>query len=113
MRKTIKYYEVAREEHGVFLTKEIEEKRAVDFLSMQEVIGVKGKLPRVRDKVSVISLLNDQKIYGTVLEVSPDGVPVRMELDQGRVIELVGFVVELVNLVDVILRFIKGFFLKR
>jgi hypothetical protein len=109
MSKT-KFYEVIHHDEGVMMTMPIDENRALIFLKMTEVIAVKGNIPRVGDKVKVRRYPAGEKIYGTVHEVSPNGIPVRVRLDDGKIIELVGYLVQLVNLIEAIIKAIKELF---
>ena len=102
--RNIKYYEVAvekGEEMMIQSTIEIDRKRATDFLSMHQVIGVKGKTPRVGDRIKLEYYITNQKAVGFVTEVSPDGIPVKARLlDSVEVIELVGHIIRLLNLAE-------------
>lgn len=110
MNKT-KFYEVSYHDEEVILTIPIEEKRAIDFLNMSEVIAVKGKTPQVGDKVKIHWYPEGEKVYAIVQEVSPDGIPVKAKLlDDGKIIELVGYLVQLINLIEVIIDAIKELF---
>lgn len=110
MSKTT-FYEVTYYQEGVMLTIAIDEKRAVDFLNMNAVIAVKGKTPRVGDKVKIRRYPAGEKVYAIVQEVSPDGIPVKVKrLDDGKIIELVGYLVQLINLIEAIIEAIKELF---
>jgi hypothetical protein len=90
----------------------IDENRAVGFLKMEQVIAVKGKIPRVGERVKISSYPSAEKVYASVHEVSPDGIPVKVKLDDGKIIELVGYLVQLINLVEAIFQAIKELFNK-
>jgi len=107
-----RFYEVSYHDEAVMLTIPIEEKRAIDFLNMSEVIAVKGKTPRVGDKVKIQWYPEGEKVYVVVHEVSPDGIPVKVKLDDGKIIELVGYLVQLINLIEAIIDALKELFNK-
>jgi hypothetical protein len=107
-----RFYEVSYHDEGVMLTLAIDKKRAEDFLDMSEVIAVKGKTPRVGDRVKVRWYPAGNKFYATVQEVSPDGIPVKVKLDDGKIIELVGYLVQLINLIEAIIDALKELFNK-
>jgi uncharacterized protein Yka (UPF0111/DUF47 family) len=44
--------------------------------------------------------------------VSPDGIPVKVQLDDGKVIELVGYLVQLVNLIEAMINALRELFNK-
>jgi hypothetical protein len=107
-----KFYEVSYHDEDVMLTIPIDEQRAVDFLSMIEVIAIKGKIPQVGDKVKIRKYPGGEKVYASVHEVSPDGIPVRVKLEDGKVIELVGYLVQLINLIEAMLNALRELFNK-
>lgn len=109
MRKT-RFYEVTHHEEDVILTFPIEEQRAINFLHMREVIAIRGKTPRVGERVKIRSYPDGDKIFATVQQVSPDGIPVKVQLEDGTIIELVGYLVQLIHLIEAIIIAIKELF---
>jgi hypothetical protein len=111
MGKT-RFYEVTHPEAEVILTFPIEEQRALKFLQMREVIAIRGKVPRVGESVKIRTYPDGKKVFATVHQVSPDGIPVKVQLDDGKVIELVGYLVQLVNLIEAMINALRELFNK-
>jgi len=98
MGKT-RFYEVTHHAEEVILTFPIEEQRALQFLQMREVIAIRGKVSRVGESVKIRTYPDGEKALATVHQVSPDGIPMKVQLEDGKVIELVGYLVQIVNLI--------------
>ena len=74
-------------------------------------VTVKGKLPKQGQRVRVTDKHGNTQ-HGRVYSVNHEGVPVRVELDTGVIIELLNLIIELVGLVGRLWLAIKSLFKK-
>lgn len=110
--RTTKFYRVRQSDQGK-LTSLIISSRSLPYHQFVEVIGIIGKTPSIGDKIKLKKFLNANMEYGTVTQVSATGIPVQAQLDDGQIIELVGYLIQLVNLIEAIVRTVKKLFQKQ
>lgn len=98
MGKRTRYFEQFRYEQGVILTKELHLDGPTSAHNMEEVIAIKGTIPRVGDRVKLRRYNAVKNHIATITRASPDGIPVQVKLDDGKIIEVVGYLLQLIGL---------------
>ena len=98
----VRFYRVSQRARQPVTTTLINYNKATFYYQMNKVIAIKGRTPGVGYRVRIRKYPSGKKQWAWISRVSPTGIPIQAELEDGQVIELVGYLIQLIHLLDAI-----------